>query len=106
VVIFAIGPVGGWSLMRYRTWGADARHWQALALGERSSAIHIGFERDHLLVLMRGSEYLCYANDQLVAVAHDDALTHRQVGLWLEQKTADDTATVGYYSHFAVYPAV
>jgi hypothetical protein len=106
LVTFTIGVLGDWSLMRFRNSGPDDDKWQVLALGERSSAIHTGFRPNRLLVLMRGYEYLCYADDQLVAVAHDDALSRGQVGLWLDQKTVEGTATVGYFSHFAVYPAV
>jgi hypothetical protein len=101
LVTFTIGPLGGWALMRYREWGPDAGQWQVLAIGEHNGAIHQGFVRNRLLVLMRGSEYVCFVNDQLVAVAHDDALSAGQVGLWL-----DDSTTIGRYASFAVYPAV
>lgn len=50
---------------------------------------------------MRGSEYVCFVNGQLVAVVHDDALTAGQVSFWLS-----DNTTTGHYSSFAVYPAV
>lgn len=101
LVTFTIGPLGAWALMRYREWGPDAGQWQVLAGGEHNAAIHWGFGRNRLLVLMRGAEYVCFVNDQLIAVAHDDALTAGQVGLWL-----DDNTTIGRYANFAVYPAV
>jgi hypothetical protein len=100
-VTFTISPLGDWALMRYEDTGNDANGWKALALGQHSSAVHDGFVPNRLLVLMRGSEYVCYVNDQLVAIAHDDALRQGRVGLWL-----DDNTTVGHYSQFAVYPTV
>jgi hypothetical protein len=105
LVTFTIGEIGDWSLMRYRDWATDAGQGQVLAHGPRPG-LHTGFEHNRLLVLRRGSEYICYVNDQLVAAVHDDAFTSGQVGLWLQQKTVDDKTTVGYYSNFAVYPAI
>jgi hypothetical protein len=42
VVIFTIGPLGDWFLMRYREWGPDAGQWQVLAFGEHSRTVHWG----------------------------------------------------------------
>ncbi|HEV2238474.1 MAG TPA: hypothetical protein VGR57_17585, partial [Ktedonobacterales bacterium] len=100
-VTFTIGPLGDWALLRFRDWGTDAGQWQVLAAGLHNSAVHWGFQNNRLLVLMRSGEYVCFVNDHLVAIAHDDALPAGKVGFWLDDKTTD-----GYFSNFAVYPAV
>src|SRR5262249_804127 len=94
VVTFTVGPLGDWFLMRYREWGPDAGQWQVLAFGEHSHAVHWGLDvRNQLLVDMRGSQYICFVNGQLIAVVADDALAAGQVGVWV-----DDTSTVGLFN--------
>jgi hypothetical protein len=100
VVTFTIGPLGDWFLMRYREWGPDAGQWQVLAFGEHSRTVHweLGV-RNQLMVDMRGSQYICFVNGQLIAAVTDNALTGGQVGVWV-----DDNSTVGLFNGFTVYP--
>lgn len=101
LLTFTIGPLGDWSLMRYREWGPDSGQWQFLAGGTHDPAIHWGFGDNRLLIVMRGSQYICFINDRLVAVTSDGALSSGQAGLWLDNNTV-----IGRYTNFAVYPAV
>jgi hypothetical protein len=56
--------------------------------------------RNQLMVDMRGSQYICFVNGQLIAAVTDNALTGGQVGVWV-----DDNSTVGLFNDFTVYPA-
>lgn len=102
IVTFTIDPLGDWFLMRYRDWGSDAGQWQVLAFGQHSKTVHWGVGvRNHLLVDMRGSQYICFVNGQLIAAVTDNALTSGNVGVWV-----DDNSTEGLFNDFTVYPAV
>jgi hypothetical protein len=102
LVTFTIGPLGDWFLMRYRDWGPHAGQWQVLAFGEHSKVVKWGIGvRNHLLVDMRGSHYICFVNGQLIAAVTDNALTAGHVGVWV-----DDNTTEGLFNDFTVYPAV
>jgi hypothetical protein len=102
VVAFTINPLGDWFIMRYRERGPDGGQWQILAFGEHSHAVHWGpGVRNQLLVDMRGSQYICFVNGQLIAAVADNALTVGHVGVWV-----DDNSTAGLFNDFRVYPPV
>jgi hypothetical protein len=104
-LIFSISRFGDWSLVLAPTTQLRAGQGQLLARSDPYVLLS-GAEPHRLLVLMRGSEYTCFVNDQPVAIVDYSGFSSRQVGLWLGKSSASGSVTEGYYSHFAVYPAV
>ncbi len=98
-VTFDVDRLGWWTVQRYLGTRpeAAARHTEVNQSGAVQREIGAA---NRLLVIMRGSQYFCYVNDQFVGVVWDDALRAGQVGV-----SSKDDRTVGAFTDFAVYPA-
>ncbi len=98
---FSIDKTGEWTISNFDFSNLDI-------VSGQNPAIHTGNEAtNRLLVLMRGSQYICYVNDQLVGVFYNSApqtnatVQDSHIALWLPDHTA-----VGSFSDFTIYPAV
>ncbi len=110
ILIFTITPSGGWQLRRLPLDGyasANLRSIERTLVDEGNiyspvGAIHQGLDAtNHLAVLMRGSSYAFYINDQYVGAYHDDGgPTSGHVGMFV-----DTFAGTAAYTNLAIYPA-
>jgi hypothetical protein len=100
--VFYVSSDGFWWLWRHQFADDPTNEWSYIG-GGRSDAIHLkdGVE-NRLLVIMRGSRYLCFANGQYLGDAIDDIqpLHGGHMGVYL-----NDSATEGMFSNYLVYPA-
>jgi hypothetical protein len=100
-VVFQVSPSGYWSLWRYYCPDDSTHDWHAMD-GDYSPANQTGSgARRHLLVIMKGSLFLCSINDQLVASVYDQKASPRgHMGVHM-----NTTVTEGIFTDFAVCPA-
>jgi hypothetical protein len=100
-VVYQVSPSGFWSLWRYYSPDDSSNDWHIMDAGT-SAAIHTGSgAKNHPLVIMKGSLYLCYINDQFVASVYDQKASPRgHMGVYM-----NTSVTEGVFTDFAVYPA-
>lgn len=110
MLLFTIMPGGEWQLRRLSLDGYASPNWRSIERtlvdeGSRYSpvgAIHQGLDAaNHLAVLMRGSAYAFFINDQYVGAYRDDGgPTSGHVGMFV-----DDFGGTASYTDLAIYPA-
>jgi hypothetical protein len=100
IVLMLFGDYGCWQLVRLpdtsiSDTGVYLAHGCADSLPTGTTATN------QLLVVVRGTQYLCYINGRFIGAGYDNTLTHGQPGLYVER----DAGSVSF-SNFAVYPTV
>ncbi|HEU5440421.1 MAG TPA: hypothetical protein VFU88_14105 [Ktedonobacterales bacterium] len=101
MVVFEVTNDGWWQLTRLkRIEGDNDASWLSIDEG-RSSAIHTGLNAaNRLLVVMRGSHFLCFINDTFIGSYQiPSAELGGQVGMYI-----DDSLEIGAFNDFRVYP--
>ncbi len=104
-IIFYVSPSGqGWSLFHYQPGHADdSDNWSYIDSGD-SAAIHKGDNASNrLLLVLRGSEYLCYINGQFLAREVDSTVTPSSPKYGYPGLFVNDDTTTGVFNDFAVY---
>ncbi len=104
-IVFYVSPSGGgWSLYHYQPGHSDSNdNWNYLDGGD-SAAIHEGDNASNrLLLVLRGTEYLCYINGQFVARDVDSTVTSSSPKFGYPGVFVNDDTTTGVFNDFAVY---
>ncbi len=102
-LVFYISPTAGyWSLYHYQPGHRNSDdNWQYLD-GGNSSAIHTGANAtNRLLLVLRGTEYLCYINGQFVGRDVDTTVTPSSPKFGYPGLYVNDDATTGVFNDFA-----
>jgi hypothetical protein len=93
-VVYQVSPSGFWSLWRYYSPDDSSNDWHIMDAGT-SAAIHTGSgAKNHLLVIMKGSLYLCYIKDQFVASVYDQKASPRgHMGVYMNTSVTEGVFT-------------
>ncbi len=103
-VAYVVSPTTGtWWLGRYNS---ESNEWDMLIDTQQSSAINVGPGAvNRLLVVMRGSLFLCYINNQFVGSVYDWEYADTPPGLgYVGFYVNNGGTTEGIFSNLAVYP--
>lgn len=101
-VVYYIDSSGWWYLTRYHLAGSNPDdNWHDIDSAP-SDAIHTGDgATNRLLVVLRGTSFLCYINGTFVGAVNDDASPRSgSMGVFV-----NDSSTEGIFSTFDVYTA-
>lgn len=104
-IVFTVSPsTGSWSLYHYQPGHANTDdNWKYLDGGD-SSVIHTGAGAENrLLLVLHGTEYLCYINGHFVARDVDTTVTASSPKFGYTGMFVNDNATTGVFNDFAVY---
>lgn len=106
-IVFMISPTKGfWTLYHYQPGHNNSDdNWRYLDGGD-SAAIHTGADAvNRLLLVLRGTEYLCYVNNQFVGRHVDTTVISSSPRSGFTGLIINDDMTVGVFNDFTVYPA-
>ena len=102
--VFQVTYTGAWELWQYKYVDNRASdNWSEVDSGESSAILRGSGEANRLLVVVRGSTYLLYVNDQFMGSytvsSYDHLPTYGYAGVYL-----DESAMTGTFTQFSVYP--
>ncbi len=106
MIIFYLSPrTGDWTLYHYRDGHSNSDDNWSFLDGGNDSAIHRGENAaNRLMLVLRGTEYLCYINGRFVARVVDSTLTSSSPTFGDAGVYINDAVT-GVFNDFTVYPA-
>lgn len=106
-IIFTISPSAGfWGLAHYQPGHKNPDdNWNFLDGGNSSAIQTSAGAANRLLLVVRGTEYLCYINGQLVGRDVDSTVTRSSPRFGSSGLFLNDNTTVGVFNDFAIYEA-